>query len=508
MKRFISLIISVLMLCSLVPVSAFAEEVTEYTYEKFKYTINDGEITIKQYTSTTDTIATVPAKIEGMPVTVIGVSAFAYKTNLQKIILPDSITRIEHRAFEACSKLTELIIPDKVTTLGIGLFEGCTALEFVYFGEGITSIPSSCFYNCSSFIGYISASPITSIGDSAFRRCTALEYVYLDDGIETIPDYLFYECSSLIYVDMPDSIKVIGTEAFYKCSSLGTINLSDELTTIKSNAFCESGLTSVVIPASVTSIGERAFAYCKRLDRYLFKGYVPYLTSTFYLSTAIEYAIIPEGTTNIDGCFWDCRSLKKAYIPTSIKEIYSSSFFGCSNLTDIYYAGTEEEWNEKLQPYGDFDEKVTIHFNAVPADVADDYVAEVDGVEYIVPAKETIYLDIYEGLVIDNLCYVFVQWEIDYGNITFEDVTSAVQTIVMPAEDFCVRSVFRLVADLNGDEKVNARDKAALTSLIKSDSFDEYADINLDGKVNARDKAAVAEIIKGNYDYAPYFEAE
>ena len=100
MKRFISLIISVLMLCSLVPVSAFAEEVTEYTYEKFKYTINDGEITITQYTSTSTGVHSpvIPTEIDGIPVTTIGAEAFRGKIRLRKISIPDSIIRIEERA--------------------------------------------------------------------------------------------------------------------------------------------------------------------------------------------------------------------------------------------------------------------------------------------------------------------------------------------------------------------------------------------------------------------------
>ena len=75
----------------------------------------------------------------------------------------------------------------------------------------------------------------------------------------------------------------------------------------------------------------------------------------------------------------------------------------------------------------------------------------------------------------------------------------------MPGEDVVVKSVKYLIGDVNRDGKVNARDKAALTDLIKSgDDITKYADIDLTGTANARDKAALTSIIKGTYDYAPY----
>ncbi|MBQ7835857.1 MAG: hypothetical protein IJ389_01235 [Clostridia bacterium] len=77
------------------------------------------------------------------------------------------------------------------------------------------------------------------------------------------------------------------------------------------------------------------------------------------------------------------------------------------------------------------------------------------------------------------------------GHVTEE------RTIVIGSESVTVNIKLYLSGDLNFDGKINARDKAAVTSAIKSGEMSQYIDINGDGKVNARDKAAITQLIKG-----------
>ncbi|MBQ7836396.1 MAG: carbohydrate-binding domain-containing protein [Clostridia bacterium] len=90
------------------------------------------------------------------------------------------------------------------------------------------------------------------------------------------------------------------------------------------------------------------------------------------------------------------------------------------------------------------------------------------------------------------------------GDIVYDEETNSY--CIIANGDVTLSSEYYIVADTNGDGKVNARDKAAITQIIKgvADGSDA-ADVNLDGKVNARDKAAVTQIIGGKYDYAPYY---
>ncbi len=161
--------------------------------------------------------------------------------------------------------------------------------------------------------------PVTTIGDDAFYNCAGLTSVTIPDSVTTIGGYTFYYCTSLTSITIPDSVTTIGNSAFRNCTSLTSITVPDSVTTIGDLAFyeCES-LTSVIIGNSVTSIGNCAFAFCYNL-------------------TSIT---IPDSVTTID----------------------RDAFGWCYNVTDIYYNGTEEEWNNISN--GQFDPlftDVTIH---------------------------------------------------------------------------------------------------------------------------------------------------
>ena len=139
---------------------------------------------------------------------------------------------------------------------------------------------------------------------------------------------------------------------------------------------------------------------------------------------------------------------------------------------------------------------------AIPAT----YTLTVDGKEETVATGSKITLVTEKFELTEDGGYAFDYWVVESENATLElDAETLENSVVMPGEDVVVKSVKYLIGDVNRDGKVNARDKAALTDLIKSgDDITKYADIDLTGTANARDKAALTSIIKGTYDYAPY----
>ncbi|MGN1047013.1 MAG: leucine-rich repeat domain-containing protein, partial [Eubacteriales bacterium] len=131
---------------------------------------------------------------------------------------------------------------------------------------------------------------------------SSITNVIIQDGVMSIGNYAFEYCSSLTSVNIPDSVTSIGKYAFYYCNNLASVNIPDGVTSIGSSAFSGCGsITSVTIPDSVTSIGDYAF----------------------------------------DGC----SSLASVTIPDSVTSIGEGAFSDCSSLTDVYYYGTEEQWN-------------------------------------------------------------------------------------------------------------------------------------------------------------------
>ncbi len=194
---------------------------------------------------------------------------------------------------------------------------------------------------------------VTSIGDDAFRGCDSLTYNEKDGvkylGNSTHPYIVAMEADeSITSVDLPNTVKVIYTNALYGCSSLTSITIPDSVTSIGGSAFggCDS-LTSITIPDSVTSIGGSAFNGCDNL-------------------TSIT---IPDSVTSIEsGAFYKCTSLTSVTIPDGVTSIGSSAFKYCFSLTDIYFTGTEEEWNaiEKDSTWDVNTGNCTIHYNYIP----------------------------------------------------------------------------------------------------------------------------------------------
>ena len=88
--------------------------------------LEDGTVEITKFVSSTSTDIELPSVIDGKSVTSIGSDAFEYCTSLTSVTIPDSVTRIGDDAFGWCAGLTSITIPDSVTSIGDSAFSGCT----------------------------------------------------------------------------------------------------------------------------------------------------------------------------------------------------------------------------------------------------------------------------------------------------------------------------------------------------------------------------------------------
>ena len=83
-----------------------------------------------------------------------------------------SVTSIGNNAFEYCSGLTSVTIPNSVTSIGDHAFEGCSGLTSVTIPNSVTSIGYAAFYGCSGLTSVTIPNSVTSIGNSAFAYCS------------------------------------------------------------------------------------------------------------------------------------------------------------------------------------------------------------------------------------------------------------------------------------------------------------------------------------------------
>jgi sorbitol-specific phosphotransferase system component IIA len=262
-----------------------------------------------------------------------------------------SVIEIGNWAFNDCSDLISVSIPDGVTKIGYRAFWGCNSLFCVDIPMSVTSIGDEAFSECGN-VDLTIPDNVTSIGEFAFYNCYNLTSANLPKGLTEVNAFIFYGCKSLTSVVIPEGITFIGTYAFARCD----------------------GLTSVVIPEGVTTIDVEAFSMCSRLSS----------------------VTIPEGVEEIRTWgFASCWSLTSVTLPSSLKYLSYGVFSGCGNLTDIYcYA-------EEVPTTGDY-----VFFNLpdatlhVPASAIDAYMETEPWSNF-----ETIVGDLDAFFVVGNLRY-------------------------------------------------------------------------------------------------------
>ena len=153
--------------------------------------------------------------------------AFAYCKNLKTIKLPSTITSIGDEAFYNCQSLTNIEGLDKcnLKSIGSAAFSNCKALENLDFSKStFTNVPSKAFNGCSALAKITLPNTLTTIGGYAFYACYGIPQLDLSNtALTTLENYALYQMRETTKFSLPDSISSIGTHAFSVSTSNGAV---------------------------------------------------------------------------------------------------------------------------------------------------------------------------------------------------------------------------------------------------------------------------------------------
>lgn len=335
--------------------------VMPYTFEVDTVT---GNYHITKYCGSEANVS-IPEEYRGKAIDTINTLAFNAVLSMTELYIPDTITKIEKNAFNACNNIETIRIPfigDSKTSYNSGIKKANTLFGYIFGAESyetqkayvpmnlhkviisdeVVNIQSYAFYGCKQIteiilpkalerIGYDGNSMTTYNASFAYTGITSL---YLPQTVKELggDSFLGTNISRVEVPDLNTFLQISSTSSFggnadlYVNGKLVTeVDIPNGMTSLTAILSGIGSLKKVIVPDSVTWISHNqgAFEDCKNLEEVIF-----------------------EGTSKIDeiyGTFRGCSSLKSVHIPASATEFKNAPFEGC-NLESVYYDGTFEDW--------------------------------------------------------------------------------------------------------------------------------------------------------------------
>lgn len=376
------------------------------------------------------------------------VSIKSGKTKVGDVVIPSqvtfngnvySVTSIEMSAFDNCRGMTSVTIPSSITFIGYEAFCDCTSLTAVH----ITDLEAW----CSIEFNLRESNPLYW-AHQLFLNGIEITDLKVPNNVTTISGYSFLRCYNFTSVTIPNSVASISSNAFENCSGLTSITVESGNQYYDSrnncNAIIEKATNTLIkgcknsfIPNSVTSIGGAAFYGCSGL-------------------TSI---IIPNCVTSIgSSAFFGCSGLKSIIIPNSVTSIGSSAFYQCSGLTTVV---SKIENPFEIGNYVFYSSNKDIYST----------------VTLYVPAGKKAAYDATEGWNKFTNIKEFVD-----GDVNLDEKVNRIDQNALVAHIMGEKpeGFYEGLADLNGDDDVNAADVVKLIDVIGSKGLSTETEFGYD----------------------------
>jgi hypothetical protein len=300
--------------------------------------------------------------------------SFGNCNKIERVILPDSINKIDFATFVGCTSLKEILIPHSVGFIYGGAFTDYNeqtgqqerSLERIYgspntgahaFAEQ-NNIP---FVNIEEIIdGDINGDGEVTLPDYQITR----DYIAGNDltiygiiagdvnGDGAIDAFDLFEIDKAINANaQPKFTYTVENNLAYINSYTGTdpVMVIPEsidgyrIIELDANAFKNNTLiTGAIVSGNVEAIDNYAFSGCSNLERIDFASGLKSIKYGSFLNCAkLDNVILPDTVTSIGSyAFKGCTSLTSIEIPSSVTTIQATAFDSCPNLTIYGTAGS------------------------------------------------------------------------------------------------------------------------------------------------------------------------
>ena len=310
-----------------IPTNAvYLESSFNYSVDTDENNVQTARITGIKYGYENSTMLIIPNTIGGYPVASVSSSNFRNRiSNLQTVVLPNSLKYIGSYAFQECYQLENIIVPDGVTLISDYAFTYCEKLESVVLPDSLETISRYAFNRCIKLKNIIIPNNVTYIDYRAFKECLALESITLPAKLNYIGQYAFEDCKKLSSITIPDSVTTLESYCFNRCESLESITLPSGLTNIYYFGDDLKSLKTFNVSKNVTNINENNFSY-PALESITVDKRNSYYTASNGAVYNKNQTTLYKVFTNVSGRFT---------MPNSVTNIISGAFNGCKDITEL-----------------------------------------------------------------------------------------------------------------------------------------------------------------------------
>ena len=322
------------------------------TIDDFQFYTSNGIHSLVDYNGA-DTTIVLPDNYNGESYK-IGDCAFNGCSRLTSITIPESVTEIGDYAFRGCSSLTSIAIPECVTEIGDYAFYGCSSLTSITIPESVAEIGDYAFRGCSSLTSITIPESVTEIGYNAFYGCMNLKNVYNISDLDIIKGssnngYVAYYAQKVVKADViidffcfvtKNDINYLNGYSGHDISLILPEDYNGDDYLIYEETFMNNdSLVSVEIPQTVGTIGRRAFSGCSKLTSVeIARGVMEIEDNAFENCTSLSYVTIPKNLLTIgNGVFAGCSNLATLTFLEGVETIGDNAFEHCACLTNIIF---------------------------------------------------------------------------------------------------------------------------------------------------------------------------